>query len=90
MAECMMKYLVDKAGVADDFHIDSAATSREDIGSDVHPGTRRKLSELGIPCGHHRARQVTLADYGRFDHIVIMDEENAWGAGVHPAGGPRG
>lgn len=90
MAECVMRYLVDKAGVADDFHIDSAATSREDIGSDVHPGTRRKLSELGIPCSHHRARQVTLADYGRFDHIVIMDEENAWGLECILRGDPEG
>lgn len=90
MAEYVMRYLVEKAGVADGFCIDSAATSREEIGSDVHPGTRRKLNELGIPCDSHRARQVTRADYNRFDHIVIMDDENAWGLGHILQGDPEG
>ena len=32
MAECGMKYLVDKAGLSDQFEIASAATSTEEIG----------------------------------------------------------
>lgn len=79
MAQFVMEHLVRKAGRGEDFLIDSAATSREEIGSDVHPGTRRELQAQGIPCGHHRARQVTPADYERFDHLVIMDEENLRG-----------
>ena len=29
--------------------------------------------------GRHRARQITRAEYGEWDHIVYMDEENSWG-----------
>jgi protein-tyrosine phosphatase len=79
MAEFVMKHLVGEAGRAGEFYIDSAATSREEIGNDVHPGTRRKLREVGIACGHHASRQMGPADYARFDYIVGMDEENMAG-----------
>lgn len=79
MAQYVMEQLAREAGREVEFLIDSAATSREEIGNDVHPGTRRKLQAEGVPCGHHRARQVTPADYERFDHLVIMDEENRRG-----------
>ncbi len=79
MAQYVMEQLVRDAGREGDFLVDSAATSREEIGNDVHPGTRRKLAREGVPCGHHRARQVTHADYAAFDQLVIMDEENRRG-----------
>ena len=37
MAEFVMKDLVQKAGLASQFHIGSAATSREEIGNPVYP-----------------------------------------------------
>jgi protein-tyrosine phosphatase len=58
------------------FHIESAATSREEIGNDVHYGTRGKLEEVGIPCPRRKARQVTKADYEDFDWLLIMDGNN--------------
>ena len=76
MAEYVMKHLVKKAGLEDHFFIDSAATSTEEIGNGVHHGTRRKLSEVGIPCGDHRARQMTKADYDKFDLLIGMDSAN--------------
>ena len=76
MAEYVMKHLVKQAGAEGEFFIDSAATSTEEIGNGVHHGTRRKLAREGIPCDDHRARQVTWADYGRFDYIIGMDEAN--------------
>ena len=79
MAQFVMQHLARERGVEDAFVIDSAATSREEIGNDVHHGTRRKLVREGIPCGHHRARQMTRADYDRFDLIIGMDAENLWG-----------
>lgn len=79
MAEYVMKDMVKKAGREADFYIESAATSREEIGNDVHRGTRRKLAEAGIPCPHRQARQVTRADYDDFDHLIIMDQENRRG-----------
>ena len=58
------------------FVIDSAATSREEIGNPPHRGTVNKLRELGIPLVPHRARQVTLDDYDKFDYIIGMDTAN--------------
>ena len=40
MAQFVMEELVRRAGRAGSFEIDSAATSREELGNDVHPGTR--------------------------------------------------
>lgn len=76
MAQYVMQHLVNKAGRTADFVIDSAATSTEEIGNGVHWGTRQKLQQVGIPCGGHRARQLTRADYHTFDYIIGMDEAN--------------
>ena len=76
MAEYVMKYLIIQEGLSDEFYIDSAATSREEIGNGVHRGTRDKLKEVGIPCGNHRARQMTIRDYEEFDYIIGMDTWN--------------
>ena len=76
MAEYVMKHLVKEASLEDHFFIDSAATSTEEIGNSVHHGTRRKLAEVGIPCGNHRARQMTKADYEKFDLLIGMDCAN--------------
>ena len=76
MAEYVMKYLAAQAGAENEFFIDSAATSTEEIGNGVHYGTRRKLAEVGIPCGDHRARQMTREDYEKFDLLIGMDEAN--------------
>lgn len=79
MAQFVMQDLVRKAGMEDEFYIESAATSREEIGNDTHPGTKRKLTEVGVPFTKRRARQVTKQDYDEYDYLVIMDEENQWG-----------
>lgn len=76
MAEYVMKHLVKEVGLSGDFYIDSAATSTEEIGNGVHHGTRRKLAQVGIPCGDHRARQVTWRDYQEFNYIIGMDNAN--------------
>lgn len=58
MAEFVMKDITSKAGVSDDFIIESAATSTEEIGNPVYPPARRKLQEHGIACDGKTARQV--------------------------------
>ena len=77
MAEFVMKDLVAKAGVAADFEIASAAVSREEIGNPVYPPARRELARHGIRCDGHAARQVTMADYRKYDRIYYMDRSNA-------------
>ncbi|MCR4805041.1 MAG: low molecular weight phosphotyrosine protein phosphatase [Clostridia bacterium] len=79
MAQYVFLDLVRRAGRESEFEIDSAATSREEIGNGVDPRTRRRLTQEGIWCGHHRARQVTRADYDRWDWLIAMDAENLWG-----------
>lgn len=76
MAEYMLKEMVRLAGRENDFYIDSAATSTEEIGNGVHYGTRQKLRREGIPCGDHRARQMTRRDYEEFDYLLGMDGAN--------------
>lgn len=71
-----MKDLVAKAHREDEYYIESAATSTEEIGNSVYPPARRKLAENGIACDGKRARQVTRADYDRFDLIICMDSWN--------------
>lgn len=76
MAEFIFKDMVEKAGIAGRFHIESAATSREELGSDTDPRTKKKLKEHGIPFTKRHARQITKDDYEAFDYIIGMDEAN--------------
>ena len=76
MAEFVMKDLVRKAGREEDFYIESAATSTEEIGNEVYPPARRKLAEHNISCKGKTARQMTRADYERFDLLIGMDSWN--------------
>ena len=76
MAEYVMKHLVHKAGLDEKFYIDSAGTSREELGNPVHYGTRKKLTQMGVFCGDHRARQMTRDDYNGFDLLIGMDKAN--------------
>lgn len=76
MAEYVCKDMVKKEGLEQQFYIDSAATSQEEIGNPVHDGTRNKLEEMKIPCGNHRAKRITKQDYDKFDYIIGMEERN--------------
>lgn len=76
MAEFVMKDLVGKAGLTDQYYIESAATSTEEIGNEVYPPARRKLAEHGISSKGKTARQMTHQDYNRFDLLIGMDSWN--------------
>lgn len=76
MAEFVMKDMVEKKGLQDQFHIESAATSREEIGNSVYPPAKRMLAKHGISCEGKRARQVTKADLEHYDYLVLMDRNN--------------
>ena len=75
MAEFIMKDMVAKRGLKD-FHIESCATSTEEIGCDIYPPAKRCLTSHGIPFEHRSARQMTRGDYDRFDMIIAMDSWN--------------
>ena len=76
MAEFLFKDIITKKGLEDYCEVASAATSREELGNPVHPGTRRKLAELGISTAGKFARQMTKADYEKYDYLIGMDSMN--------------
>lgn len=76
MAEFVLKDMVNKRNIAEEFYIQSAATSREEIGNDTHYGTKNKLDEVGIPYTKRKARQMTKEDYKEYDYIIGMDDAN--------------
>ena len=76
MAQCVFADLAARAGVGALFAVDSRATSTEEIGNPPHPGTVAKLREQGIPLIPHRAQQLTMSDYKRWDLIIGMDGAN--------------
>lgn len=78
MGEYIFKDLVRQAGVSDNYEIASAATSREELGNPVYPPARAKLSEHGIDCSGHHARQITRRDYENYDLLIAMDRENLY------------
>lgn len=90
MAEYVMKDLVQKAGLEDEFEIASAATSTEEIGNPVYPPARNKLAQHGISCQGHAARQLKRADYGRWDLLIGMDQANLRNMNRICGGDPEG
>lgn len=76
MCESVFTDMVKKLNREYEFEIDSAATSREEIGNPPHYGTVNKLRSLGIPVVPHRARQMTKADYEYYDYLIGMDSYN--------------
>ena len=72
-----MKDMVSRMGRAEEFHIESAATSTEEIGNPIYPPVRRLLAEKGIAFDKSKtARQLTRGDYQHFDYLIGMDEAN--------------
>ena len=90
MAESVMTYMVAQHGLSNLIQAASAATSQEEIGSPPHPGTVRKLREVGIPVIPHRAVQMTRKDYEKYDYIIGMDQRNICNMQRITGGDPEG
>ena len=56
--------------------VDSAATTREEIGNDIYPPMKKALQLAGYVCHAHAARQTLRSDYASWDYIIGMDWEN--------------
>ena len=85
-----MKDLVKKAGLEEQFLIESAATSTEEIGNSVYPPARQKLAEHGISCKGKIARQMNSSDYNRYDLLIGMDSWNIRNMNRICGGDPEG
>lgn len=76
MAESIFTHLVRQSGLDMLIQMDSAATSREEIGNPPHYGTKNKLAQEKIPLVPHRARQMSRQDYEEYDLLIGMDSAN--------------
>lgn len=79
MAEFVFKDLVKKEKLADYFIINSAATSNEEFGNPVHPGTQNKLREYNISTANKTSIQLKTTDYDKYDYIIAMETSNLRG-----------
>ena len=76
MAEYVMKDLVGKAGLTEEFEITSGAVSDEEWGNPIYPPAQRKLREKGVPFGRHSAHKISPAEFADQDIIIVMDRSN--------------
>ena len=77
MAEFIIKDKIRSRGLNEQFYVESAAVSTEEIGNSIYPPAKRCLNAHGIPFDTSKtARQITRADYDRFDLIICMDRMN--------------
>ncbi|MBQ1935642.1 MAG: low molecular weight phosphotyrosine protein phosphatase [Clostridia bacterium] len=74
MAEFVFTHMARQAGF--EVEVASKATSTEELGNPVHHGTRRILTQKGIPMWEHYAEQMSRADYDRYDLLIGMDGRN--------------
>ena len=76
MAEFVLKDMVKKQGLEKEFYIKSSATSSEEIGNDIHYGTRDKLIQKGISFTKRKAVKLRAEDYQKYDYIIGMEKSN--------------
>ena len=74
-AEVVLRQMAEEAG-RQDLRIASAAATREEIGNDIYPPMKKALMNSGYACPRHAARQTVREDYGKWDLIIGMDDEN--------------
>jgi len=75
MAEFVMKELVRRAGRTDVL-VESAALHTDELGNDMHRGTRAKLAAAGIPFAPRSAWLLNAAKAREYDLLVGMDDYN--------------
>lgn len=90
MCESVFTHMVQTRHIDHLFHINSAATSREEIGNGPHYGTVNKLRQVGIPVVPHRAVQMTAGDYEEYDYLIGMDTANIRNMNRIAGGDPEG
>ena len=75
MAEFVMKDMLAKAG-RDDIVVESAALHTDELGNDIHYGTRRELSRHGIAFSPRSAWLLSASRLREYDLAVGMDGAN--------------
>lgn len=76
MGEFILKDMVKKENLENNFEIASAGTSDEEIGNSVYYLAKKKLNEYGISCKEKVARQLQEKDLFYYDYILAMETSN--------------
>ena len=79
MAKFVFEGLLKKKGLESKYFVDSAGTSNEETGNDMHYGTKDKLDEKGVAYTKHKAKQMKKEDYEKYDYIIAMETSNIRG-----------
>ena len=75
-AQGVFESLAERAGLRAHLEIDSAGTHAYHVGKPPDERARVAAARRGIDIGGQRARHVEEADYGQWDYILAMDEDN--------------
>lgn len=75
-ADGIMKDRIQRAGLSERIHVDSAGTGDWHIGREPDPRTVAAALQRGYDLSSLRARQVHADDFLRFDYILAMDRSN--------------
>lgn len=78
MAEFMLKDMVKKRNIENNFYIESRATSDEEIGNPVYYKAKKKLEEYNIESIGKTAKKLKYDDYKNFDYIIGMEDSNIY------------
>ncbi|WEV45149.1 low molecular weight phosphotyrosine protein phosphatase [Streptococcaceae bacterium ESL0687] len=77
MAEFVFKDELKKAGLSDDYQVESFATGNWEHGNKIHGGTLDIFKEHGIIYDSTKtSRKISDVDFKNFDYIYAMDENN--------------
>lgn len=75
-AEVVFRHYVENAGLSESILIDSAGTHDYHIGHAPDLRSQLAAKQRGYDMSGLRGRQVTSADFERFDYVLAMDQAN--------------
>ena len=75
-AHGVFQHIVDKAGLSEQFFVDSAGTGAWHVGEPPDGRAQQAASERGYDLSTLRARQVNTEDFEIYDYILAMDKAN--------------
>lgn len=79
MAEFILKDIVKREGIEEDFYIESAGSSVYDPGSPVYHAAKECLYIHGInnsEINQKVSRSIIKSDYDKFDYILVAEDDN--------------
>ncbi len=72
-AEAVFRHQVEKAGLTEHFHVDSAGTHGYHVGDVPDPRSIDVAARQGVDMCTLKARKIEPEDFDRFDYILAMD-----------------